>query len=436
MQIDHQCPQCGGSVILEETDRVLQCSFCKTRLSIQSKDYFRYLFPFPNTIEEEIIFVPYWRFRGMYFSCRTAGIKTTVIDKSFPALDNKALPVTLGIRPQSLKLKFAQKTERARFIEPRLPFEKSSVETKNRLSYEIITTHGTRFISIDDGNNVIEVPETRTEMKEDKLYYESFVADKVSVIYTPLFIRSNTIYDAILTKPISNKVDLEELLSGDASCSDWIIQFLPTLCPNCGWDLVAERDSCILLCNHCNRAWEVSQGTFQPVKYAIALSDNPQQKVTHLPFWKIKVIVDGINLKSHGDLLKLANLSRVVQEEQTTSDLYFWVPAFKIAPPIFLRTARQVTTANPQKELQEEFRNISWYPVNVTLSEAIESLKVVFIDIARNKKDLIPRLEKITITPVESLLVFHPFIDSNYELIEPEIKYGLMKNALKWGKNL
>ena len=216
MQIDHQCPQCGGSVILEETDRLLQCAFCKTRLFIQSKDYFRYLFPFPNTIEEEIIFVPYWRFRGMHFECRTSGIKTTVIDKNFLALDNKTLPATLGIRPQSMKLKFAQKTEHARFIEPRLPFEKSSVETKNRLSYEIVTTHDTRFISIDDGDNMIEVPETRTELKEDKLYHESFVADKASIIYTPLFIRNNIIYDAILTKPISNNVDIEGL-SGDAS---------------------------------------------------------------------------------------------------------------------------------------------------------------------------------------------------------------------------
>ena len=435
MQIDHQCPQCGGSVILEETDRVLQCTFCKTRLSIQSKDYFRYLFPFPNTIEEEIIFVPYWRFRGMHFACRTAGVKTTVIDKNFLAIDNKTLPATLGIRPQSMNLKFAQKTEHTRFIEPRLLFEKSSVEKINLLSYETVTTHDTRFISIDDGNNMIEVPETRTEMKEDKLYHESFVADKASIIYTPLFIRNNIIYDAILTKPISNNVDIEGL-SGDASSNDWIIQFLPTLCPNCGWDLVAERDSCVLLCNHCNRAWEVSQDTFQSVKYAIALSDNPQQKVTYLPFWKIKVIMHGIDLQSHEDLLKLANLPRVAKEEQKTSDLYLWIPAFKIAPPVFLRIARQATIANPQKELQDEFHDISCCPVNVTLSEAIDSLKVVLADIAMNKKDIMPRLEEITLTPVESLLVFHPFIDSNYELSEPEIKCGLLKNALRWGKNL
>jgi hypothetical protein len=435
MQIDHQCPQCGGSVILEETDRLLQCAFCKTRLFFQSKDYFRYIFPSPNAIEEEIIFVPYWRFRGMHFSCRTAGVKTTIVDKNFLALDNKALPVTLGIRPQSLKLKFAQKTEYTRFIEPRLPFEKSSVETKNRLSYEIVTTHDTRFISIDDGNNMIEVPETRTELKEDKLYYESFVAEKVSIIYTPLFVRNNIIYDAILTKPVSNDFDIKGL-SVDASCSDWAIQFLPTLCPNCAWDLIAERDSCVLLCNHCNSAWEVFQGTFQPVKYAVIHSDNPQRKVTHLPFWKIKVIMHGIDLKYYGDLLKLANLPRFVKEEEKTSDLYFWIPAFKIAPPTFLRIARQITTANPRKELQEEFHDISWYPVNVTLSEALDSLKVVLTDIAMNKKNLMPRLEEITITPIESLLVFHPFIDSNYELVEPEMKCGLMKNGLRWGKNL
>jgi hypothetical protein len=435
MQIDHQCPQCGGAVILEETDRLLQCAFCKTRLSIQPKDYFRYLFPFPDTISEEIIFVPYWRFRGMHFACRTAGIKTTVIDKTFLAINSKTLPATLGIRPQSMNLKFAQKTMQARFIEPRLAFDKSSAETKDRLSFEIVTTHDTRFISIGDNDNMIEVPETKTELKEDRLYHESFVADKASLIYAPLFIRDNTIYDAILTKPISHKVDIEEI-PGDTSSSDWIIQFLPTLCPNCGWDLIAERDSCVLLCSHCNRAWEVSQGTFQPVKYAIAFSDNPEQKTSYLPFWRIKVIIHGINLQSYGDLLRLANLPDSARGEWKASDLCFWIPAFKIAPPVFLRTARQLTTANPQKELQEEFRDISWYPVNVTLSEAVESLKVVLTDIARNKKDLMPRLEEITMTPVESLLVFHPFIDSNYELAESEIRCGIMKNALRWGKNL
>jgi ribosomal protein S27AE len=435
MQIDHQCPQCGGSVILEETDRLLQCAFCKTRLSIQSKDYFRYFLPFPNGIGEEIIFVPYWRFRGMHFECRTAGIKTTVIDKTFLAINSKTLPATLGIRPQSMKLRFAHKTGHTRFIEPGLSFEKSSVETKNRLSFEIVTTHDTRFISIGDAANLIEVPETRSELKEDRLYHESFVADRASVIYTPLFIRNNTIYDAILTKPVSNNLDIAGL-SSDASSNDWTIQFLPTLCPNCGWDLIAERDSCVLLCSHCNRAWEVFQDTFQPVKYAIALSGNPQQKVTYLPFWKIRVIMHGIDLKSYGDLLKLANLPRFAQEEQKTSDLCFWIPAFKIAPSVFLRVARQTTIANPQEELQEEFREISSYPVNVTLPEAVDSLKVVLADIAMNKKNILPQLEEITITPVESLLVFHPFLDSGYELSEPEIKCGLMKNALRWGKNL
>jgi hypothetical protein len=435
MQIDHQCPQCGGSVILEETDRLLQCAFCKTCLFIQPNDYFRYLFSFPNTIEEEIIFVPYWRFRGMHFACRTAGVKTTVIDKNFLAINDKTLPATLGIRPQSINLKFAQKIEHARFIEPRLPFEKSSVETKNRLSFETITTHDTRFVSIDDGYNMIEIPETRTELKEDKLYHESFVADKASVIYTPLFIRNNTVYDAIMTKPISNNVDIDGL-SKDASSADWIIQFLPTLCPNCGWDLIAERDSCVLLCNHCNRSWEVSQGMFRPVKYAIAFSANPQKKTIYLPFWKIKVAVGGIGLQSHRDLVKLANIPKCAKTEWKISDPCFWIPAFKIAPPLFLRIARQMTIANPEKELLEEFRDISCYPVNVTLDEAIDGLKVVLADIAINKKDVMPRLEDITIMPVESLLVFHPFIDSNYELSESEIPCSLIKNALKWGMNL
>ncbi len=435
MQIDHQCPQCGGSVILEETDRLLQCPFCKTRLFLQSKDYFRYLFPFPETIGEEIIFVPYWRFHGMYFACRTSGIKTTVIDKSYPAIDNKALPVTLGIRTQSMKLRFAQKTANARFIEPRVPFDRSSVETKNRISYEIITTHKTRFISINNGEDFTEIPETDTELKEDRIHYDTFVADKVSVVYSPIFIRENTAYDAILQRPVSKSIDTESL-SGNASPGDWSTQFLPTLCPNCGWDLLAERDSCVLLCNHCNRAWEAPRNTFLPVKYAITPPNNLKQKVTYLPFWKIKASINGINLQSYGDLLRLANLPIVIKDEWKTSDIYFWIPAFKIAPPTFLRIAKQVTIANPNKETHEEFRDISCYPVNLTLNEAIESLKVVLTEIAINKKDFMPRLEAITITTAEPLLIFHPFNDSAYELTQSDLKCGLMKNALRWGKNL
>jgi len=435
MQIDHKCPQCEGSVMLEETDRLLQCPFCRTRLFIQPKDYIRYLLPFPGTIDEEIIFVPYWRFRGMHFSCRTTGIKSTVMDKNFLALNNKTLPATLGIRPQSLKLRFANRQDGTRFLATELPFEVSSVETKNKVSYDIVTTQETLLISINNGEDLAEIPETRTELREDRLYHESFIAEKVSGIYTPLFIKNNKIYDAIQARPVSHDPGSISA-AGNTSIDYQSVQFLPTLCPNCGWDLLAERDSCVLLCNHCNRAFEVVDNAFRPVQYAIAPSDDTRQKVLHLPFWKIKVTVSGIDIHSHEDLVKLSNPPKILKKREIDEGLFFWVPAFKVAPPLFLRAARQMTLAYPQKELHEDFYSISPHSVNVTFREACDTFRVILTDIAINKKFIMPRLEEISIVPHESLLVFHPFIDSNYELTEHEIQCGFMKNALKWGKNL
>jgi ribosomal protein S27AE len=435
MQIEHQCPQCGGAVTLEETDRLLLCSFCKSKLYIQAKDYFRYYFPPAPEIKEEIIFVPYWRFRGMHFACRTSGIKIDLIDKTLPAVSGNAFPPTLGIRPQSLKLKFARDMEGFRFLAPTLPFHESLVETQNRLSYELITTKDFKTINACDEGSLLDELEVRTELKEDRLYYEYFVAETLSIIYTPTCIRNNILYDAILMRPLS-KAPAEQSLATETVNADWPLTFLPTLCPNCGWDLISEVDSYILPCTHCHTAWEVSQGTLRSIPYMVAHKNDHQRKATLLPFWRIKAEITGMNLRSYGDLMKLANIPRAFKSEWNKSDLAFWIPAFKISSPAYLRTARLVTIAHPSGELTTEFGNSAIYPASIPLAEAYDSLKGVITDIAVRKQDILPRLEKMTITITESLLVFIPFFDENYELVEPEIRCGLMKNALRWGKNL
>ncbi|HDH04186.1 MAG TPA: hypothetical protein ENH01_00515 [Nitrospirae bacterium] len=48
LQVEHQCPQCGGPVILEETDRFMSCAFCRVNLFIVSGDFSRYYLP-PST---------------------------------------------------------------------------------------------------------------------------------------------------------------------------------------------------------------------------------------------------------------------------------------------------------------------------------------------------------------------------------------------------
>ena len=44
-QIEHNCPQCGAPVILDETDRLLTCPYCRTRLYLATTGYFQYHLP-------------------------------------------------------------------------------------------------------------------------------------------------------------------------------------------------------------------------------------------------------------------------------------------------------------------------------------------------------------------------------------------------------
>jgi hypothetical protein len=429
-------PPVGGPVTLEETDRILQCNFCKTRLYIQPKDYFRYCFPYSAAVNEEIIYVPYWRFRGMSFKYRTSGTTNTLIDKTFLAIEDKSFPDTLGVRPQSLNIRFAQKKEQERYLEPKISFSMSSIQTDNHLLDAMLAIHDIKPALFNWGGAQNEADEAMAKINEDKLYYESFVAEKISLIYTPFFVRDNRLYDAVTGKGLSASCNPASL-EGSLSDGRWDMRFLPTLCPQCGSDLTTERDSCVLVCNNCDTCWQASnQGDLRAAEYVVMTPANPDPKNLFLPFWKIKVSIDGMKLQSYGDLLKLSDLPMFVKCDRKESDLSFWTPAFKIASPIFLRTAHRMTLSNPERETRKELRDASLYPANVPLSEAVGNLKVVLLDMMLKKQDILPQLEKITITPVESTLVFYPFLDTGYELTEPEIKCGIMKNALKWGQSL
>jgi hypothetical protein len=72
-QIEHGCPQCGAPVTMDETDRPLACPFCPTRLYLVAEDHFRYHIPPAAGAEGELLYIPYWRFRGSSFTVSASG---------------------------------------------------------------------------------------------------------------------------------------------------------------------------------------------------------------------------------------------------------------------------------------------------------------------------------------------------------------------------
>ncbi|HNT43424.1 MAG TPA: hypothetical protein PKN85_03125 [Syntrophorhabdaceae bacterium] len=438
MQIEHQCPQCGAPVVLEETDRLLTCDFCKTRLYMQPRDYFRYCFTPLDPFLEQVIYVPYWRFRGVHFSCRTSGITNGILDKTFLAVESKHFAQTLGLRPQALKLRFVQPADNARFIPPNIPFEKSFVEAKHNVTYETVTVHETRFVRRGTEGDYAEILVTRKELKEERLYHEAFVADTMSLIYTPMFARNGRFHDAVLNEALYEGPPVYESFPYEFFSGGWAINFLPTLCPECGWNTLAERDSCVLLCNGCNSAWRMDGQGLGRVGFATALSTKaaPGSVRQYLPFWRLRVEVEGLKLDCYADLVRLGNLPRVIQPGWEEPPFFFWTPAFRMTPAVYRRMSKQFTIANFSGEFHDRLPDAPVQAVNLTPQDALDSLITIIADFAINKKKVLPLLPDMRITLREALLVLFPVTETDHEYIQPDINCGLMKNVLEQGKNI
>ena len=225
--IEHQCPQCGAPAVLEETDRLFTCEFCRVRSYLMAKNYFRYQLPSTAPPNKDLIYFPYWRFKGMLFSCTPADVKFQFLDISRQAIPSRLMPVNVGFRSQALKLKFVSPESAGQFLKPQLTFD------------EVIQHFEERF----------------SKSLPKPILHQSRVGDTVSLLYAPFYVEDR-LFDAVLNKPITSNVpdDLNPVeFPGEKP--DWQLHFVATLCPNCGWDLSGERDALVLLCKNCNSAW-------------------------------------------------------------------------------------------------------------------------------------------------------------------------------------
>lgn len=404
--IEHQCPQCGAPAILKETDRLFSCEYCRVKSYLLQKGYFRYMFQSTAAGDKDLIFFPYWRFKGMLFSCVDSGIKNRFMDASHQAVESRHFPVSVGLRSQALKLNFVTPETAGYFLKPTLPFD-----------------------------NVMEIFANRLNTSLPKpIFYQSHIGETLSLIYSPFYM-DGKIYDAILNKPVaslpSNDFDAMRLPGGRP---DGNIQFVPTLCPACGWDLHGQRDSLVLNCKNCNSVWRPSRNELKRMNFASILER--ENDFFYLPFWRITAEVSGITLNSYADLVKIANLPKAIQKDWDAIKFRFWTLAFKVRPQSFLRLGRNITLSQPQKKLEKELPDARIYPVTLPISEAIESLTINLASFMKPQKDLFPILQDITIKPISYLLVYIPFVEKHHEFIQPDFHLAINKNQLALASNL
>lgn len=405
-KIEHQCPQCGAPAILEETDRLFKCGYCRVQSYLLRKNYFRYILPDRAPAGKQLFYVPYWRFKGMLFSVAGNTIHHRFIDASHRAVDSGSLPISVGLRSQALKLKFVLPETKGLFLQPTQPFEKTMQIFKDRF------------------NTGLPRP----------VYHQAHIGETLSMIYSPFYM-DGKIMDGILNQPVVNRMPEGFDIAGlPSKHPDDHIRFIPAICPGCGWNLDGRRDSLVLTCSNCQSAWRPGTGglTRLKISHIAAKSGN----AVYLPFWRIKAGVTNIDLATYADLVRTANLPRVIEKSWETTEFYFWSAGFKVRHKDFLRLSRIMTISQPRDDLVHEMPAAGLYPVTMPVTEAAESMKIILASFARPAKKILPRLNDITIEPKKFLLVYIPFTEKHHDLVNAELNMSINKNVLSFAGNL
>jgi hypothetical protein len=402
--IEHQCPQCGAPAILEESDRLVRCPYCRVASYLIQNPYFRYMLPNGVSENRQLIYVPYWRFKGMFFSSVSDGMQHRFMDMSCQGVQSSYFPASLGFRSQSLKLKFV------------LP------ETPGRFLHTTFSRDDAMKVFIRRFNKNVPEP----------VYHQNFIGDTLSLIYSPFYVKKQMI-DAVLDKAVSDNLpDDFSVESFPGGPSKWRLLFVPTLCPHCGRDLAGERESLVLICKNCQTIWCSNDKKLIQVEFkTLEMPGN-----IFLPFWRIKATIKGISLNSYGDLIRIANLPKIPQSQDHETDFFFWSIAFKVPPKVFLRINRSITMSQPRKGQINELPTGYMHPVTLPVNEAAKSMKMNFASFACPSNRYLPLLTQINIRPEKAKLIFIPFHEGHHELIQENLGLTLNKNQLKLSSNL
>jgi hypothetical protein len=408
--IELRCPQCSAPVTLEESDRILSCAFCRVRLCLSFNGAARYCLSAPDLPDENLIYVPYWRYRGMSFTVQGLEIRHRVADNSHLATHVPGLPSTLGFRPQVLRLKPMVPGRGNRFLQPQRSFEQVRTGTNGSGSQGLVTW------------GEPDPPGT----------YAALIGETVHLVYSPVVPKEDVLWDPVLRRPLAgaDADALERMMPGPAQRE--ILRFLPMICPKCGWDLAGEKDTLVPVCRNCHTLWDSKRGGLSELPYGVASRGNPGD--IYLPFWAIRARTPELQLETQADLIRLANVPKLVRQTMEERSLVYLVSAFKVHPQLFLRLARTFTLSQPDARPGEELPKAPLHPVTLPLDEALEILPVLVGSLAVPKKTYLPLLGRMRFQHLSSQLVFFPFTLKGGELLQPDLGIVISRNALNMGR--
>lgn len=384
IRIEHRCPQCGAPVLLGESDTLLRCRFCRVSLHLCANDAPRrlYLPPRSSAPGEEILFVPYWRIKGIHYAgARDGRLAHAFLDKTQLAVAIPGLAPSLGVRPQAVPLHFVTEETPGTFLEPTLPLDRV----------------------------LARVDEDLREPDEEPAAWTALVGETMSLVHLPVR-RNRGIFDAVSGRKVTDADPWPDGAAGPRTASPPPpLRFVPTLCPSCGWELDHAPASLLLPCTTCGSVWEESGGRFARRAFRVGVSASGdarparREAVWHLPFWRFP-LDDGSRPQA------------------------LWVPAFKLHAEQALRLARTFTTAQEATRESPLPRDGRVHPITLPPGEGMDAARVL-----AHAQGWHAQAGALRADPG---LAFLPFAEEGAELVRSRPRCAVAKNLLSFGLGL
>ena len=414
LTIEQSCPSCGASIVLLEDDRLIKCAFCDVNNYRLESAGARYLLPSapPDHISPaQLFYTPYLRFKGTIFYVGESEVGHKLVDTTRLGIDEEKLPVSLGLRPQAMKLLPVIATVEGAFIHQTVP-------TKTAFTHAAMVTE---LFSGNGGGKAI--------------YHRAFIGETLSTIYQPCYTHDGMVYDAVVNKTLGTEKCLERHRAQSCpSKSSWEPRFISTICPECSGLLSGESDSLVLHCRNCESLWQENGEKFQSLAWQVVESGD--RLAQYLPFWQISFTTKCCPLQSFGDYLRFTNQPVVVDTRLNALPLTFWIPAFKLNPKAFLQVASQLTVSQRRIPAGDQRRLVKDHPVTLGQKEAIQAIKSVLAATTLNKSKKLPLLSQMTVVNARCVLIYLPFSKQANDYVQEHTSATILGAALRFGRRL
>lgn len=403
------CPTCGAPVELAEADKVVDCRYCDGRNYMVSKLPLRFVLP--NTVgetiaQEDIIHIPYLRFKGHVYSCMGSELEHKIIDTTHIGCNSEKIPASLGLRPQAMQIRLVGADHRGHF---------AGLTEK----VKDIFARAARLTDAFSDNR-------------DTVYHRSFIGETISCIYLPVYFRDERMMDGVLNRDIATDLPADLLMSKSSMVKrEWLPAFIPTICPHCAAALSGARDSLVMECRNCESLWQEKNGRFERISFSCIAAETGDR---FLPFWRIVVSAEGLQLKNFADFLRITNQPVVINDRHENLELNFWVPAFKIRPKYFLNISRNLTVSQYRIPEKTGAMGKNLYPVTLPVEEAVQAIKAILTSAVIKKRDFIPSLPGISLKERHTALVYLPFHAFGHDLVQDHTSVTLSEKVFQYGR--